>query len=297
MHVSKAVITAGAPQQSTLPLQNFVDRHGQSRTALELIVSEAVDAGIEEVCIVICPGTREAYVQAAGGHAGKLHFVEQDQPRGYGDALYQAKEFIGKDPFLHLVSDHLYLSYEERHCAQQLVAMAKAESCGVSAVQATRENKLPYFGTVGARRVPNRADLYEITKVIEKPTPTQAEQDLIVAGLRSGYYLCLFGMHVLTPNVLLILEQLLAEPPADGGHRTVQLSDALSQLAQRERYLALQVAGARHDIGVQYGALYAQLALALNGDDRDQIKSELIELLANSREVHCSSGQGDDDQR
>jgi len=295
MNISKAVITAGVPRQSTLPLQDFVDRHGQTRTALELTISEAVDAGIEEVCIVICPGTQESYSKAAGSHAGKLHFVVQDEPRGYGDAICQAKDFIGNDPFLHLVSDHLYLSYEERGCAQQLVAMAKAESCAVSAVQATRENKLPYFGTLGARRVPNRVDLYEITKVVEKPTPTQAEQELIVAGLRSGFYLCLFGMHVLSPDVLPILEELIANRAREGGGRAVQLSDALSQLAQRERYLALQVAGARHDIGVQYGALYAQLALALSGDDRDQIKTELIELLTSGRESPANSSQGNSD--
>ena len=66
-----------------------------------------------------------------------------------------------------LVSPTLEVVKAEHARAEQLVAVAEAESCGVSAVQATRENKLPYFGTVGARRVPNRADLYEITQVIE----------------------------------------------------------------------------------------------------------------------------------
>ena len=75
----------------------------------------------------------------------------------------------------------------------------------MSAVQATRESLLPYYGTVGGRRVPGRQDLYEIEDVIEKPTPTEAEQRLIVPGLRAGHYLCFFGMHVLTPAVMEIL--------------------------------------------------------------------------------------------
>ena len=39
-----------------------------------------------------------------------------------------------------------------------------------------------------------------IDKVIEKPTPTIAEQKLIIPGLRAGHYLCFFGMHVLSPT-------------------------------------------------------------------------------------------------
>ena len=45
-------------------------------------------------------------------------------------------------------------------------------------------------------------DLYRIDTVIEKPTPTEAEQRLVVPGLRAGHYLCFFGMHVLTPTVM-----------------------------------------------------------------------------------------------
>ena len=47
--------------------------------------------------------------------------------------------------------------------------------------------------------------LYEVETVIEKPTPTEAEQKLVVPGLRAGNYLCFFGMHVLTPSVMEIL--------------------------------------------------------------------------------------------
>ena len=65
-------------------------------------------------------------------------------------------EFVGDEPFLHLVSDHLYLSREQRRCAQQLVDVAAAENAAVSAVQATRESLLPYYGAVGGKGVPNR---------------------------------------------------------------------------------------------------------------------------------------------
>jgi UTP--glucose-1-phosphate uridylyltransferase len=83
-------------------------------------------------------------------------------------------------------------------------------------------------------------------------------------------------MHVLTPAVFEILEGLLTSSPS----RPVTLSSALALLAKRERYLALEVEGWRYNIGVKYGLLMAQLALALSGHDRDQLLSELVELLA-----------------
>ena len=64
---------------------------------------------------------------------------------------------------------------------------------------------------MGGRLVPGRQRLYQVEQVIEKPTPTEAEQKLIVPGLRAGNYLCFFGMHVLTPSVMEILTELVAE--------------------------------------------------------------------------------------
>ena len=101
----------------------------------------------------------------------------------------------------------MYVSRTARGCAAQLVDVAEAESCAVSAVQPTRESQLPYYGTVGGRRVPGRQDLYVVEQVVEKPTPTEAEQQLMVPGLRMGYYLCFFGMHMLTPGVMDMLAE------------------------------------------------------------------------------------------
>lgn len=277
MSIFKAVITAAAPDQKSLPLQSLVDQQGQDKTALQLIADEAVNAGVEEICVVICPGEKDNYRKAAGVHATRLTFVEQDNPRGYGDALFRAREFVGNEPFLHLVSDHVYLSQLERGYAGQLVDVAAVEACAVSAVQPTRENLLPFFGAVGGMRVANRMGLYEINNVIEKPTPTQAEQELVVAGLRASHYLCLSGMHVLTPTVMQLLEASIHAAEPD---ETILLSPALETLARRERYLATEVKGSRYNIGVKYGLLKAQLALALSGKDRDQILSELLGLVA-----------------
>lgn len=278
MDIKKAIITAAGKNQPTLPLQTLVDRDGTQKTALTIILEEVLKAGIEEICVVVRPGDQAAY-RAAGAHAGRVQFIEQTKSSGYGQAIHSAVEFAAGEPFLHLVGDHLYVSRDLKNCAQQLVDVAQTEACSVSAVQATHESKLPFFGAVGGRLVAGRHRLYEVESVLEKPTPTEAEQKLIVPGLRAGRYLCFFGMHVLTPAVMDLLGELIAESK-DG----VALSDALSKLANKERYLALELRGRRYDIGVRYGLLTAQLALAFDGKDRDEVLSTLVELMASREE-------------
>jgi UTP--glucose-1-phosphate uridylyltransferase len=274
MEIHRAVITAAGRNQRALPLQSLIDRDGHSKTALSIVVEEALSAGIKEIAVVIPPGDTEAFRVAAGDHASRLTFIEQKDPRGFGHAVLAARAFVGNDPFLLLVGDHLYVSSAGASCARQLVDVAAAHRCAVSAVQSTHESKLPYYGAVGGRRVHGQQGLYEVTEVLEKPTPTEAEQRLIVPGLRNGQYLCFFGMHVLTPAVMSILES------AADGAAPLQLSPALAELARRERYLAFEARGRRYDIGVAYGLLNAQLALALAGDDRDEVLTLILELLA-----------------
>lgn len=293
MKIRKAVVTCAAPRQHTLPLQAVVDRDGVPKSALRVIVEEVAAAGVEEVCVVVAPGDQPAYQRAAEGHGGKLTFVEQSTPAGYGQALLAAAGFVRGEPFLHLVGDHLYLSRTAKRCAQQLVEVASAERCAVSAVQPTREHMLPYYGTIGGRRVGGESRssesigprLYEVEAVVEKPTPTEAEQKLIVPGLRAGHYLCFFGMHVLTPTVLEILAGLAAKPGSAGNPDAgpIPLSAALAKLLGRERYLAAELDGRRQDMGVKYGLLTAQLALALDGSDREEILAQLLELVADRR--------------
>ncbi len=189
------------------------------------------------------------------------------------------------DPFLHMVGDHLYVSAAAKPSAQRLVELAGKERCSVSGVQATRESLLSLYGTVGGRRVLPRSDLYRVDTVLEKPTPTEAEQRLLVPGIRAGYYLCFFGIHVLTPVVMDILGRMLASSSG----ATVTLAEALAELARQEQYLAVEDAGRRYDIGSRYGLLIAQFALALNGPDRADVLAQMLELLAD-REIAAAGG-------
>ncbi|NMC62357.1 MAG: UTP--glucose-1-phosphate uridylyltransferase [SAR324 cluster bacterium] len=280
MKIKKAIITSAGASQHTIPLQSFVDRDGIQKTALRILIEEVLSGGVDEIIIVVMPGDQDAYKIAAGDLAESLHFVEQREPLGYGHALACARKFVGDDPFLHLVSDHLAISGTQKRCAQQLVEIASVENCSVSAVQPTHESMLPSFGAIGGQRVPKKSDLYVIENVLEKPTPTEAEQFLTVAGLRAGYYLCFFGMHVLTPLVM----ELLDEMNSNGSKsEKIHLSPALAKLARREKFLAFQVQGRRYDMGGKYGLLFAQLALALDGEEKDEVLAHMVELLASRK--------------
>ena len=275
MKVTKAVITAAGANQRMLPLQTLVDRDGQAKSALAILAEEITGAGIGEIAVIVYPGDEGAYATAAGPLARQMRFIPQTSPRGYGHAVHCAADFTGEEAFLLMVGDHLYTSRTEISCTAQLLETVTWGNCAVSAVQATHESKLPYYGCVGGRRVAGSDRLYEIEAVIEKPTPTEAEQKLVVPGLRAGNYLCFFGMHALTPSVMEILGRQLSSGPAD-------LSLALAETARRERYLAHELRGRRHDIDLHYGLLATQLALGLAGQDRDEVLALLAELLVQS---------------
>ena len=311
MQISKAVITAAgrgaarqdpasdAARKAMLPI---VDRDGLNKPVLQIIAEEALESGIERICVVCAPGDEAVYRNHFRDYASNLRaafrdaewaedqarrlinleerltFAVQEDPRGYGHAVWCARDFVGGDSFLLLLSDHLYLSLEPRRCARQLIDLAVAESCAVSAVQATREHLIHQYGTLAGRRLADRPDVYAIDEILEKPNPTLAELRLQVPGLRAGHYLCFFGMHVLTPTVFELLDEAVRQDHREQG--SIQLTTALNVLAGREKYLALETRGQRFNLGVKFGTIEAQVALAMAGVDRDQILAVLLDAAA-----------------
>lgn len=311
MQVRKAVITAAgrgsanspaltAAQQAMLPM---VDSDGLVKPVIQIIAEEALESGIEEICIITAPGDEAIYrshftaldrLLGDRDETGwtqeqrrriadlqrRLTFAVQEEPKGYGHAVLCARGFAGPEPFLLLVSDHLYVSGETRRCARQVIDLAIQQDCAVAAVQATRESLIHQYGTLSGKRVSGLPNTFQIDTIIEKPTPTAAEQSLQVPGLRVGHYLCFFGMHVLTPPIFEILSD--QTTTATRGRSEIQLTPALQQLARTEKYLAVQTNGRRYNIGVKFGSLEAQIALAMAGSDRDELLIRLMELFLQS---------------
>jgi UTP--glucose-1-phosphate uridylyltransferase len=309
VQISKAVITAAGRGARQYPASDtvqkamlpFVDRDGLTKPVLQIIAEEALESGIDEICVITAPGDEAVYRSHFRNHAAnlrstykgtdwaedqarrfvnleqRLQFAVQPEAEGYGHAVWCARSFVGTAPFLLLLGDHLYLSAEPRRCARQLIDLATAENCAVSAVQATREHLIHQYGTLTGRRLPQHPEIYAIDEIIEKPNPTLAELRLQVPGLRAGHYLCFFGMHVLTPTVFDLLDDLVRRNVRELGQ--IQLTTALDALARKERYLALETRGSRFNLGVKYGVVEAQIALAMGGVDRELILAHLLEAV------------------
>jgi UTP--glucose-1-phosphate uridylyltransferase len=126
MKIQKAVVTAAAPNQRTLPLQSVIDRDGAEKTVLRIIIDEIRRAGVDQIAVVISPGDEAVYARAAGDPS--IRFIQQVKPAGYANALYSAMPFTAGDPFLHLVGDHLYVSRNGVDSARDLVRVATEEA-------------------------------------------------------------------------------------------------------------------------------------------------------------------------
>ncbi|MCC9167497.1 UTP--glucose-1-phosphate uridylyltransferase [Pontibacter harenae] len=307
MRIKKAVITAAARGERLYPVADtiqkamlpVIDVDGLHKPVLQIIAEEAFGSGIEEICVVCAPGDGERYISAftslrdnivksfqntdwAKVEAEKINhllsriqFTEQEKPLGYGHAVYCAKEFVNNEPFLLLLGDYLYVSDLQKRCAAQLLDLASKENCSVSAVNPTIEHQISRYGTLTGKQVPGTKGVYQIDKIIEKPSLSVAELELQTPGLRVGYYLCFFGMHVFTPAVFDILQQKVAE-----GEGNVLLTPTLQELAGTEKYLALEVKGSRYDLSRKHGLLSAQIALGLAGEAHDETLTTIVELLA-----------------
>jgi UTP--glucose-1-phosphate uridylyltransferase len=308
MRVKKAVITAAARGERLYPVADtiqkamlpVVDIDGLHKPVIQIICEEAFSSGIEEICIVCAPGDGERYISAftslrdnlvksfksvewakqeanrINDLLSRLKFAEQKEPNGYGHAVYCAKEFVNGEPFLLLLGDYLYVSnLRDKRCAKQLIDLAVQENCSVSAVNPTIEHQVSRYGTVTGKQLATHSGIYQIDKIIEKPSLSVAELELQTPGLRAGYYLCFFGMHVFTPTVFKLLEE---EVRKDGAN--ILLTPVLQQLAETEKYLALEMKGNRYDLSRKHGLVRAQLALGLAGEAHDETLTTMVELLA-----------------
>ena len=308
--VRKAVITAagrGTRQfPATLTVQKefipLVDRDLVTKPTVQIVVEEAVASGVEEVCIVTSPEglsqfrrhfglvsaadraafRGKAWALAEADHledlSERITYAVQQTPEGFGHAVYCAREFVGNEPFLQMLGDHIYLPHEDVRCARQLLDAYEQVQCTVTGVQRTPAAELQLFGTVAGRRREGGLPLYDVTAVVEKPSAEHAAAHLRTEGLPEGTYLCHFGMHVFTAGIFARLRERIERNQREGGE--IQLTSAQADLLNHEPYTALEVAGTRLDMGVPLGLLETQFALALASPARDQVLARLKPFLS-----------------
>ncbi len=310
--VRKAVITAAgrgtrqypasqAVQKEMFPL---VDRDGLTKPVIQIIGEEAIESGIEEICIITQPGEEKYYreyfrrldddmlrtfrgkdwaIQESEKLAvfgERLRFAEQHTPEGFGHAVYQAREFVGDDAFLLMLGDHIYVSDVKDRCARQLIRVYEQHMLDtVTGVKPTVERLLHLFGTIKGTPIEPGQGIYRADLIIEKPSIEIARERMTTPGLPAGNYLAHFGMHVFSPRIFDSLEYLIKNNIREKNE--FQLTAAQEHLRQNiDKYWVVCVQGQRYDTGIPYGLMETQLALALNGIHRADICEAIARILA-----------------
>ena len=277
-HVRKAVIPAAGfgtrlfPASKAMKKELFpvIDSSGRAKPAIMAIVEEAINAGIEEVCLIVQSGDIElfesffktppriehynklskenkAYCDYLLALGSRVTFVTQDVQEGFGHAVYCAREWVGNEPFLLMLGDHLYGSDEERCCAQQVVEAYEQVGHSVVGLKKTPIELLSNFGCVtGVWKEENA--LLSVTEFYEKPDPEYAMEHLHVDGMEMDQFLTVFGIYVIQPQIFEFLEQNIAHNLRERGE--FQLTSCLDDLRKAEGFSGYVVKGKRYDIGL-----------------------------------------------
>lgn len=276
--VRKAVIPAAgfgtrlfpATKATKKELFPIVDQDGIAKPAILLIVEEALEAGLEEVIIIVqeddldafhslfntqisienynkLPPHFQEYARRLLDIGRRVTFVTQPNQQGFGHAVYCAREAIGDEPFLLMLGDHLYRSSSEGSCAKQLLDVYKQHGINVLGLRHTPEDQIANFGTVAGVWLEEGRTL-NVTEFAEKPTVDYARNNLLVPGLPDDEYLTVFGLYVIKPQLFDYLEEHIAHNVRERGE--FQLTSALDRLRQEDGFLGLVMEGRRYDIGL-----------------------------------------------
>ena len=277
-HVRKAVIPAAGfgtrlfPASKAMKKELFpiIDRTGRAKPAIMAIVEEAVNAGIEEVCLIVqsrdidifesffkMPPRIEHYNKLSKENkaycdylielGSRISFVTQDVQEGFGHAVYCAREWVGNEPFLLMLGDHLYGSDEPHSCAKQVLEAYERVGHSVLGLKETPIEELSNFGCVtGVWK--EEASMLSVTEFYEKPDPEYARQHLHVDGMDDDSFLTVFGIYVIEPQIFGFLEQNIEHNFRERGE--FQLTSCLDELRKSDGFSGYVVKGRRFDIGL-----------------------------------------------
>jgi UTP-glucose-1-phosphate uridylyltransferase/mevalonate kinase len=276
--VRKAVIPAAgfgtrlfpASKAAKKELFPIIDRDGIAKPAILLIVEEALNAGIDEVIIIVqehdlepfhsffnvqvtienfnkLPRHFQDYAQHLLEIGRRVSFVTQPTQEGFGHAVYCAREAVGGEPFLLMLGDHLYRSNNGKSCAQQLIEAYNRYGISVLGLRRTPEDEIGNFGTATGVWTEENL-LINVTEFAEKPTLDYARSNLRTPGLAEDEYLTVFGQYIIKPQLFDYLEEHITNNVRERGE--FQLTSALDRLRREDGFLGLILDGQRYDIGL-----------------------------------------------
>jgi UTP--glucose-1-phosphate uridylyltransferase len=278
MLVRTAVIPAAGLGTRFLPATKAVPKELLpiiDTPALQLIIDEAVGAGIGHVVIVTNRNKPaiEAYFEQSDEVLAKLRstgrdamadrlqsigrdvrvsFVYQDQPLGLGHAVGCAAEAVGAEPFAVLLPDELM---GDSRLLDQMARLCESTGGGVVGLKRVPRDQVSSYGVIDPTGELDADGVVGVRTLVEKPPVDDAPSDLII-----------IGRYVLTPDVF---EEIERVQPGTGGE--IQLTDALRVQAANGPFSGVLSDTRRYDTGTPLGWLTAVVDLALEdpviGDD------------------------------
>ena len=251
------------------------------KPTIQYVIEEAVASGVEEVIIVVNKGREaiEKFFEREPMYENyliskklpnvasdirkmttlaKYTFVYQNEQRGLGHAILQAKDAVGNEPFLVILGDDIIMNEGGDPASLQIIKAYEKLNVPIVGVQEVNENELSQYGVIEPQKSQGR--YIKVRSMVEKPTSNPPSK---FAAL---------GRYVLTPDIFNLLKTTI--PGLDGD---IQLTDALRR---QKNLVAYNFVGKRYDVGTREGYLEAVIDFALH---RDDMKDALKEYLKNKK--------------
>lgn len=286
--VRKAVIPAAGLGTRFLPATKALAKEMLpivDKPTIQFIVEEALASGIEDILVVTGKSKRsiedhfdsnfeleynlkekgkDDLLKLVDESTGiRLHFIRQSHPRGLGDAVLQAKAFVGNEPFVVLLGDDLMdINGTKTPLTKQLIDDYEATHASTIAVMPVPHEEVSAYGVI-APQGEGVNGLYSVETFVEKPNPEDAPSDLAI-----------IGRYLLTPEIFDLLEK--QEP---GAGNEIQLTDAIDALNKTQRVFAREFKGKRYDVGDKYGYMKTSIEYGLNHPQtKEDLKNYIITL-------------------
>ena len=283
MKVRKAIIPAAGLGTRVLPASKAVPKEMLNivdKPAIQYIVEEAFNSGIEEVLIITNRG-KEAIEDhfdhafeletklaqnpdkaellkdvVAPAKLGNVYFLRQKETGGLGHAVLCAKNFVGDEPFAVLYGDDVIIS--DNPVTKQLIDAFEKYGKGAVGVKEVRGDDIMKYCSLHTTPLEGNCRLCD--DMIEKPKKEEI----------MGYF-SILGRVVMPPEIFSILEH---TPKGAGGE--LQLTDAMKELARTKGVIAVDYDGTRYDMGNKFGILQANIEVGLK---HPEIKDKLRDYL------------------
>ncbi|ECL7895517.1 TPA: UTP--glucose-1-phosphate uridylyltransferase GalU [Listeria innocua] len=282
MKVKKAVIPAAGLGTRFLPATKAMPKEILpivDKPTIQYIVEEAVESGIEDILIVTGKGKRaiedhfDSVPELELNLREKnklellhlieettninLHFIRQSKPKGLGDAILQARGFVGNEPFIVMLGDDIVQA--KTPCAKQLIQQYEKTHSSIIGVQTVPHEETYRYGIIDPIDEYSK-NLYNVNGFVEKPNPNEAPSNLAI-----------LGRYLLTPQIFDFLE---TQKPGAGGE--IQLTDAINSLNEIQRVFAYDFEGERYDVGDKFGFIKTTMQFALK---HPEIKDDVANLV------------------